>query len=79
MASYADTYTSFHGVQDRLHEFRLMVYAWRVVQLFLEGGRFMFLNGRHTTPPGGIALPCRACPQPGINMPEDWRTSVKKP
>jgi hypothetical protein len=46
---------------------------------FLEGGRFMFLNGRHTTPPGGIALPCRACPQPGINMPKDWHTSVKKP
>jgi len=28
--------------------------------------------------PGGLAIFCPACPQPGVNLPEDWRTDNKK-
>jgi hypothetical protein len=65
--------------QDHLHEFCLMVYAWRVVALFKEGGRFMALNGQQDTGPGGLALSCCACPLPGTNMPLDWQKDVSKP
>jgi hypothetical protein len=45
-----------------------MAYAWRVVEQFKEAGRWMFPDGRKNTQPGGIALTCRACPQPGQNI-----------
>jgi hypothetical protein len=46
-----------------------MVYAWRVFEQFKDAGRWMFPNGRQATSAGGIALVCRACPQPGQNIP----------
>ena len=33
------------------------------------------LGHQHETPPssGSMAIFCPACPQPGVNLPEDWR------
>jgi hypothetical protein len=62
-----------------MDEFRLMVYAWRAVQQFREGGRFMLAGGHRSTLAGGLALTCCACPHPGINLPLDWMRNVRKP
>lgn len=29
-------------------------------------------------PPGGLALFCAACPQPGVNLPEGWEQDADK-
>ena len=29
--------------------------------------------------PGSVAVVCPACPEPGFNLPEDWKEKVKDP
>ena len=49
-----------------------MVREWRNLQLLLRGGRGHVSDGPVGTKPGELAVPCRACPHPGINLPEDF-------
>lgn len=37
-----------------------------------RAGRGHDPGGISTTPPGGLALLCPACPQPDINLPQGW-------
>lgn len=30
------------------------------------------------TSPGELAVPCRACPVPGFNLPDDWQSAPKE-
>jgi hypothetical protein len=49
-----------------------MAYQWRLVKLFRWSGRLLEKGGPKSTPLGGLAMSCRACPHPGINLPDDW-------
>jgi hypothetical protein len=50
-----------------------MIRMYRHIKLLKRAGRGNIPNGILTTPPGGLALLCPACPQPGINLPRDWK------
>lgn len=57
--------------QHRYHEISRCVRQWRTIMQAKRGG------GGHSppglaSPPGGFALECPACPQPGRNLPEGW-------
>ncbi|KAF7367039.1 CxC2 domain-containing protein [Mycena sanguinolenta] len=58
--------------KDRYHEFRRMTRQWRNVQM-LKRGRGHDPAGIAGTQVGECALLCPACPQPGKNLPPDWR------
>jgi hypothetical protein len=46
---------------------------WREVKRFKRFKRGHLLGGHRATKQGALALPCRACPQPGWNLPPNWR------
>ncbi|KAJ7614714.1 hypothetical protein DFH06DRAFT_1013840 [Mycena polygramma] len=57
---------------DRCRAFRLIVRQYRVTQMMKRAARGHDDTGIAGTGQGECALPCRACPQPGMNMPEGW-------
>ncbi|KAF7373659.1 hypothetical protein MSAN_00576700 [Mycena sanguinolenta] len=59
--------------KDRYHEFRRMTRQWRNVQMLKRAGRGHDPAGIAGTQVGECALLCPACPQPGKNLPPDWR------
>ena len=52
-----------------------MVREWRNLKSFMRAGRGHSPDGISKTAPGGLAVLCRACPHPGINVPEDCLTA----
>lgn len=38
-----------------------------------RAGRAHDLGGIEATPQGGLSIPCRACPDPDINLPRTWK------
>lgn len=59
-------------VQDRLAQFILMAREWRHLKMCKRAGRAYAIGGIATSPPGSLAIPCRACPHPGRNLPARW-------
>ncbi|KAF8125542.1 hypothetical protein K438DRAFT_1535231, partial [Mycena galopus ATCC 62051] len=57
---------------DRRRPFMHIVRQWREVKRLKRFKRGHAEGGRLATEQGGLALPCRACPQPGRNLPEGW-------
>ncbi|KII90795.1 hypothetical protein PLICRDRAFT_67573, partial [Plicaturopsis crispa FD-325 SS-3] len=57
---------------DRLAVFMIIIREWRNMIMLKRAGRF-HLGGVEGTGLGELALKCRACPHPGINLPPDWR------
>ncbi|KAG6849505.1 hypothetical protein H0H93_007961 [Arthromyces matolae] len=53
----------------------LMVREWRHIKLLKRGGRGHDTSGVAGTKAGECAVLCPACPLPGINLPENWRSS----
>ncbi len=53
----------------------LMVRQWRHVMLAKRAGRGHDSGGIEATAQAGLALKCRACPQPGVNLPLDWENA----
>lgn len=51
----------------------LMAREWRHLKLLKRAGRAYDPSADRVgqTPPGSLAIPCRACPQPGMNIPPD--------
>jgi hypothetical protein len=45
---------------------------WRDLKNRMEQG--IGHQSDETIPDGSMAVFCPACPQPGINLPEDWKT-----
>jgi hypothetical protein len=43
-----------------------------MMQMMKRAGRGQDDSGVAGTAQGELALPCRACPQPGINLPPGW-------
>jgi hypothetical protein len=49
-----------------------MIREYRHLQMCKRAGRGHHPEGIAATQPGELAIPCRACPHPGINLPEGW-------
>ena len=50
--------------------------AWRDISARIKAG-----YGHHPeapVTPGSLAIFCPACPQPGVNLPDDWREDDQK-
>lgn len=50
--------------------------VWRDISARIQAG-----YGHHPEEPlepGGLAIFCPACPQPGVNLPDNWREDAKR-
>ncbi|KAL1698469.1 hypothetical protein EV121DRAFT_284741 [Schizophyllum commune] len=63
------------GYKNRYPSFLRCVRIWRYLKLLKRSGR---ANDQERPPsdvrPGELALPCPACPRPGVNLPEGWES-----
>ncbi|CDO74326.1 hypothetical protein BN946_scf184348.g1 [Trametes cinnabarina] len=57
---------------DRSSAFMLMVREWRHVVMAKRAGRGHDATGIGGFNPGELAVRCRACPEPGVNLPDGW-------
>ncbi|KAF7377213.1 CxC2 domain-containing protein [Mycena sanguinolenta] len=57
---------------NRLPQFMNIVREYRHLQMCKRAGRGHDPEGISGTGPGELAIPCRACPHPDINLPEGW-------
>ncbi|KAH8103218.1 hypothetical protein DFH11DRAFT_1692670 [Phellopilus nigrolimitatus] len=57
----------------RYNEFAFVVRLWRHLTMLKRGGRGHDPRGVDATSQGELAVECPACPQPGRNLPPDWR------
>ncbi|KAJ7918352.1 hypothetical protein B0H13DRAFT_2321526 [Mycena leptocephala] len=57
---------------DRRKPFMHIVRQWREVKRMKQAGRGHDAGGVKATKQGELVLMCRACPQPGWNLPDDW-------
>ncbi|EEB98900.1 hypothetical protein MPER_01510, partial [Moniliophthora perniciosa FA553] len=70
--------TNGHGLTslpDRRAQFAIMVRQWRHCKMGKRAGRGHEPSGLAGTPLGGAMVLCRACPHPGINLPEGWENA----
>jgi hypothetical protein len=51
----------------------LMAREWRHLKMVKRAGRAFDPGGIPMTAPGSLAIPCRACPIPNINLPTGWQ------
>ncbi|KAF7364230.1 hypothetical protein MSAN_01082600 [Mycena sanguinolenta] len=65
----------FKKDKDRYHEFMRMTRQWRNIQMLKRAGRGNDPVGIAGTKAGECALLCPACPQPGRNLPADWKNA----
>ncbi|KAJ6476812.1 hypothetical protein C8R45DRAFT_833720, partial [Mycena sanguinolenta] len=64
-------------IQERYHEFLRMTRQWRHIRMLKRAGRGHDPVGIANTQPGECALLCPACPQPGKNLPPNWKDVPK--
>ncbi|KAG1844233.1 hypothetical protein F4604DRAFT_1937641 [Suillus subluteus] len=64
--------TGLNVPKSRYKEFMRMVRQFRHIKLMKQAGRGNIMGGIYETEPGALAIKCPACPQPGMNLPEDW-------
>ena len=68
-----------HIITDRYRELLRVLRQWRDLQARERNGEaFADETVTSTQKNGGLALFCPACPQPGVNLPEDWENDDKK-
>ncbi|KAJ7806949.1 hypothetical protein B0H14DRAFT_3091348 [Mycena olivaceomarginata] len=65
-------------MQDRYDEFLRMTRQWRHLQMLKRAGRGNDERGVEGTKLGECAVLCPACPQPGKNLPSDWKDAPKE-
>ena len=63
--------------QSRYDELHLAVRCWRNIKLLKRFGRGHRPNGINLTTGGDLAMDCPACPQPGKNLPRDFKDAPK--
>ncbi|THU94599.1 hypothetical protein K435DRAFT_668134, partial [Dendrothele bispora CBS 962.96] len=59
--------------KDCYRTFLRSVFQWRHLKMCKRAGRGHAANGLEGTSQGELALDCPACPQPGKNLPDNWR------
>ncbi|KAL0060976.1 hypothetical protein AAF712_012207 [Marasmius tenuissimus] len=64
--------TGLEKLPDREAQFMIMLRQWRHIKMCKRCGRGHDPSGIAGTKHGEAAVPCRACPHPDKNMPEDW-------
>ncbi|KAJ7761472.1 hypothetical protein B0H14DRAFT_3510958 [Mycena olivaceomarginata] len=60
-------------VPDQRKPFMHILRQWREVKRLKCFKRGHLLGGHRETRQGSLALPCRACPHPGWNLPANWK------
>ncbi|KAF7965473.1 hypothetical protein HWV62_43305 [Athelia sp. TMB] len=60
-------------IPDRYDEFLRMIRQWRNLKMMKRAGRGHDPAGAAGTKEGECSVLCLACPQPGKNLPPDWR------
>ncbi|KAG1727954.1 uncharacterized protein EDB91DRAFT_1239465 [Suillus paluster] len=86
--SKASTYEFYHSlvcisdnvvplIQDRYESFMCMVREWQHLKMLKHFGRGHDPVGVSGTKEGECAVLCPACPQPGKNLPPDWKEAPK--
>jgi len=55
-----------------------MIREWRHLKMLKRAGRGHDPPGVLATTEGECAVLCPACPQPGKNLPRNWRDAPKK-
>ncbi|KAJ6530884.1 hypothetical protein DFH09DRAFT_1250330 [Mycena vulgaris] len=70
--------TGTEPVRDRYDEFLRMGREWRHLQMLKRAGCGHAACGVVGTKAGECALLCPACPQPGMNLPDDWKAAPKE-
>ncbi|KAF8958979.1 hypothetical protein BDZ97DRAFT_1667832 [Flammula alnicola] len=60
-------------IPNLYHEFRRMGRLWRWMKKLKWAGYGHNQQDPMQPPPGSLANFCPACPQPGINLPDDWK------
>jgi hypothetical protein len=61
--------------QNQYATFLRIVHEWRTIKLLKRSGRGHYTDGVKTTEAGQCAVICPACPQPGKNLPKDWKNA----
>jgi hypothetical protein len=59
-----------HQIKNRYRELLRVTRMWRNIQNII---RFGFAHSGNDLGPGSLAMFCPTCPQPGINLPENWK------
>ncbi|KAG6847868.1 hypothetical protein H0H93_005345 [Arthromyces matolae] len=70
--------TGTESIRDRYDEFLRVIRQWRHLKMLKRSGRGHDPNGLAATMPGECALLCPACPQPGRNLPPNWKSVSKE-
>lgn len=65
-----------HMVPDRYRELLRVIRQWRNLKALQRSGYAH--SPSDTIPNGGLVLFCPTCPQPGVNLPENWRDDPDK-
>jgi Lon protease-like protein len=73
-----DNYSLKLLVKDRLAQFMVIIREWRHIKMLKRAGRGHDSSGISGTQQGELTIPCRACPQPGINLPLGWQKTPDK-
>ncbi|KAL1658224.1 hypothetical protein GGF50DRAFT_67680 [Schizophyllum commune] len=64
--------TGTQSLPEKRRVFGNVVNQFRHTCMLMRAGRGHVVDGVNTTPAGGLALRCLACPEPGRNLPDDW-------
>ncbi|KAI0058288.1 hypothetical protein BV25DRAFT_1810998, partial [Artomyces pyxidatus] len=64
--------TGLLHLPDRLSSFMNIIRQYRHIQMMKRAGRGHAIDGIGGTQPGECAVLCPACPQPGLNLSDDW-------
>ncbi|KZP31898.1 hypothetical protein FIBSPDRAFT_944525 [Athelia psychrophila] len=72
LARRTDNTGTLH-IPDRYDEFLRMIRQWRNLKMLKRAGRGHDPSGVAGTKEGECAVLCPACPQPGKNLPPEWR------
>ncbi|KAI6024028.1 hypothetical protein BKA83DRAFT_106314 [Pisolithus microcarpus] len=67
--------TGINLLKSQYHTFLCMIHQFCHMKLFKRAGRASEWDGISTTKPGGLAVVCPACPQPGMNLPDNWKNA----
>ncbi|KAJ7091732.1 hypothetical protein C8R44DRAFT_891305 [Mycena epipterygia] len=70
--------TGTKNMKDRYHEFLRMTRQWCHLQMLKHAGCGHDPEGVAKTAPGSCALLCPVCPQPGKNLPRDWKDAPEE-
>ncbi|KAG1823160.1 hypothetical protein DFJ58DRAFT_720087 [Suillus subalutaceus] len=65
--------TGISPIKDRYNSFMRMIHEWRHLKMLKRSGRAHDPNGIDATAEGACTVLCPACPQPGKNLPSNWR------